>query len=64
MKSLDPRVGAGKGLGISRLSVDLSHSRSGDLGDTAAGMASWEFPGGPVVRIPRSQCQGPGFDPW
>ena len=32
MKSLDPRVGAGKGLGISRLSVDLSHSRSGDCG--------------------------------
>ena len=21
----------------------------------------WEFPGGPVVRIPRFRCRGPGF---
>ena len=23
-----------------------------------------DFPGGPVVKTPRSQCEGPGFDPW
>ena len=22
------------------------------------------MPGGPVVKIPCSQCRGPGFDPW
>ena len=22
----------------------------------------WEFSGGPMVRTPRSYCQGPGFD--
>ena len=22
------------------------------------------FPGGPVVKTPCSQCQGPGFNPW
>ena len=21
-----------------------------------------DFPGGPVAKIPRSQCRGPGFD--
>ena len=24
----------------------------------------WDFTGGPVVKTPRSQCRGPGFDPW
>ena len=24
----------------------------------------WDFPGGPVATTPRSQCRGPGFDPW
>ena len=24
----------------------------------------WDFPGGPVVRAPHSQCRGPGSDPW
>ena len=23
-----------------------------------------DFPGGPVAKTPRSQCKGPGFDPW
>ena len=23
-----------------------------------------DFPGGPVVKTPRSQCRGPGFNPW
>ena len=23
-----------------------------------------DFPGGSVVKTPRSQCRGPGFDPW
>ena len=23
-----------------------------------------DFPGGPVGKTPRSQCRGPGFDPW
>ena len=23
-----------------------------------------EFLGGPVAKIPRSQCRGPGFNPW
>ena len=23
-----------------------------------------DFPGGPVVKTPCSQCRGPGFDPW
>ena len=23
-----------------------------------------DFPGGPAVKTPRSQCRGPGFDPW
>ena len=26
--------------------------------------ASWDFPGGTVVKTPSSQCKGPGFDPW
>ena len=25
---------------------------------------SRDFPGGPVVENPGSQCRGPGFDPW
>ena len=25
---------------------------------------SWDFPGGAVYNIPRSQCRGPGFNPW
>ena len=25
---------------------------------------AWDFPGGAVVKTPRSQCRGPGFDPW
>ena len=24
----------------------------------------WDFPGGPVANSLRSQCRGPGFDPW
>ena len=24
----------------------------------------WDFPGGTVDKTPRSQCRGPGFDPW
>ena len=24
----------------------------------------WDFPGGPAVKTPRSQCRGPGFNPW
>ena len=23
-----------------------------------------DFPGCPVAKTPRSQCRGPGFDPW
>ena len=23
-----------------------------------------DFPGGPVIKIPHSQCRGHGFDPW
>ena len=23
-----------------------------------------DFPGGPAVKTPHSQCMGPGFDPW
>ena len=23
-----------------------------------------DFPGGPLGKIPRSQCKGPGFNPW
>ena len=23
-----------------------------------------DFPGGAVVKTPRSQCRGPGFNPW
>ena len=23
-----------------------------------------DFPGGPVVKTPRSQCRGPQIDPW
>ena len=23
-----------------------------------------EFPGGPVIRTPQSQCQGPKFNSW
>ena len=25
---------------------------------------SCDFPGGPVAKIPCSQCRGPGFNPW
>ena len=25
---------------------------------------SGDFPGGAVDKTPRSQCRGPGFDPW
>ena len=24
----------------------------------------WDFPGGPVAKMPCSQCRGPGFNPW
>ena len=24
----------------------------------------WDFPAGPVVKTPHSQCKGPRFDPW
>ena len=27
-------------------------------------LASWDFPGGPVVRTLSSQCRWPGFHPW
>ena len=23
-----------------------------------------DFPGGPVIKTPHSQCRGHGFDPW
>ena len=23
-----------------------------------------DFPGGSAAKAPRSQCRGPGFDPW
>ena len=26
--------------------------------------SSKDFPGGPVVKTPRFQCRGRGFDPW
>ena len=26
--------------------------------------ATWDFPGGPVIKTLCSQCMGPGFDPW
>ena len=25
---------------------------------------SGDFPGGPVAKALRSQCRGPGFNPW
>ena len=25
---------------------------------------SRDFPGGPVVKTPHSQCRGDGFSPW
>ena len=25
---------------------------------------TWDFPGGPVVKTPCSQCRGPRFHPW
>jgi len=28
------------------------------------GFLHWNFAGGPVVKIPPSQCRGPGLDPW
>ena len=28
------------------------------------GKESWNFPGGPVVKILRFQCRGHGFHPW
>ena len=27
-------------------------------------MKALDFPGGPVVKTPSSQCRGHGFDPW
>ena len=27
-------------------------------------IANWDFPGGAMVKTPRSQCMGPRFDPW
>ena len=27
-------------------------------------LTPWDFPGGPAVKTPRSQCGGPEFDPW
>ena len=35
-------------------SLTPNHSRS----------RRWEFPGGPVVRMPHFHCQGLGFNPW
>ena len=28
------------------------------------GMTLGDFPGGPVAKIPHSQCRGPGCEPW
>ena len=54
--SMGDTVGEGNGeeLEISRKPVWLKH-KSGRRGD---------FPGGPVVKTLRSQCRGPGIDPW
>ena len=27
-------------------------------------LQAWDFPGGPVVQTPSSQCREHGFDPW
>ena len=27
-------------------------------------LGCWDLSGGAVVKTPRSQCRGPGFDPW
>ena len=24
----------------------------------------WDFTGGPVAKMPKTQCRGPGFNPW
>ena len=37
--------------------VDASHP------DTKTNIIQ-DFPGGPVTKIPRSQCRRPGFDSW
>ena len=33
-------------------------------GRTYKKKTSGDFPGGPAVKTPCSQCRGPGFDPW
>ena len=34
------------------------------LKDAIKNMKDRDFPGGPVVKTPHSQCRGHGFDPW
>ena len=47
-------MGSGKGRQDASV-VSVFYSSKKDWGD---------FPGGPVVKIPRFQCQGHSFHPW
>ena len=61
MREISLKVGVGAERRVSGLKLVVSGTvyRSNDRY-----WAPWDFPGGPVVRTPCSQCRGPGFDPW
>ena len=43
-----------RGTGLMYISLGVSETKN----------LSWDFPGGPTVKTPSSQCRGPGLDPW
>ena len=42
----------------------LSHTSFRPKGEAKRRSRTGDFPGGPVVKTPHSQCREPGFDPW
>ena len=70
------QVGVGTNfLGKSKamLVPDLWHNHSGDgevllhlsyLKTLHQKLGVWDFPGGPMIKAPCSQCRGPSFHPW
>ena len=56
------RERCGGGHGQRKQQERRQSSESG--GTEGQGDLPQDFPSGPVAKTPRSQCRGPGFDPW
>ena len=44
--------------------VVICMGRKRMMGKVIEGHVKSDFPGGPVAKIPHSQCREPRFDPW